>query len=726
MNKLMQYLALLWLALPLSVLAQPMFVDNQQCLSCHETEAKQWQGSHHDQAMQVANETTVLGDFNDAEFTAAGVTSRFFRKDGKYFIHTQGADSKMADFEVKYTFGVDPLQQYLLALPKGQLQAFTLAWDINNKRWFDLHPDDDTPPGDPLHWASRAFTGNSSCIECHTTNMQLNFDVEQQQYNTHWDEVNVSCQSCHGPGSEHVAWAAQEDKAVQSTNKGLSVDYKAMDSKQFVDSCARCHSRRYAMSENDTHGNAYLDDFMPELLRQESYHADGQIKDEVYVYGSFVQSKMYHQGVSCNDCHNPHTLKLRQQGNGLCVSCHQAKPPTARFASLPAAEYDTEKHHFHPPNSAGAQCVNCHMPTTTYMQIDPRRDHSFSIPRPDLSAKYDTPDACTKCHADKSAQWAVEAMNTWYGKTWQHRPSITPLLTQARQGDAAALQPLVALLQDPEQAAIIRATALDLLPQYGQASFEASFKALQDESALVRVTALQALANAPLERIFKAVPPLLNDKVRAVRIEAANVLAAVPRQQFREKELQQLDKALAEYKSAQLALADHPEGHVNLGNLYARMGQAEPAQQAYETAIKMDASFMPAYSSLGQLFYALGQRQQAAETFLQAVRKNPKAGSVHYSLGLLLTEMRQPDTALEHLEQAVTLMPDNLAAHYNYGLLLQRQQQIAKAEAVLLHAHDIAPQDPRTLQALIALYRGQPGKAKPFMQRLKALQTGSP
>lgn len=709
------------------------FVSNQSCVSCHAEAAKEWQGSHHQQAMQDVNEKTVLGDFNDTTFTDAGVTSRFFRRDGKYFINTPGGDGKAADFEVKYTFGVEPLQQYLLAMPKGRLQAFTVAWDTEKKRWFDLHPDDPTPASDPINWTKRVFTANSFCIECHTTNMSLNFDVEKREYHTSWSEPNVSCQSCHGPGSAHVEWAeAQSDKGNTSgktsgsKDKGLLVDYQKMKGKGEVETCARCHSRRHPVSENDAHGRAYLDDFMPELLREGSYHADGQIKDEVYVYGSFVQSKMYDKGVSCSDCHNPHTLTLREEGNALCMTCHQNNPPKQRFASLGAKNYDTEEHHFHQPGSEGAQCVSCHMPATTYMQVDPRRDHSFSIPRPDVTEKHGTPNACSRCHTDESARWATTAMNKWYGESWQKRPNLADVIAPAREVAPEVLPQLLALLTDPRQTEIIRATALSLLPNYGEAGFVATLDALKDASPLLRTTALQGIQNIPTQAAFQAIKPLLNDPIRAVRITAANLLISIPKQYFSEVELLQRDKALQEYKAAQLAMADHPEGHANLGNLAVRMGEIQPAISAYKTAISLDPTFTPAYHSLGQLYYSGQRYKEAADTFLQALAINPAEGEIHYSLALLLAEQKQPKEALIHLGKAAELRPAQSRIHYNYGLLLQQQKQFNQAENALLHAFKLNPDHEQTVQALIAFYQqqGQPDRAKAFVQQLVKLRIG--
>lgn len=701
---------------------EPSFADNKTCTKCHAKQAQDWLGSDHEKAMQEANGQTVLGNFNNISFVDAGVTSRFFKKQNRYFINTLGPAGEYADFEVKYTFGVKPLQQYLLLLPKGKLQAFTVAWDTEKKQWIDLYPGEKFKPDSPLHWSGRAFTANSSCMECHTTNMALNFDVSTAEYHTTFSEVNVSCQSCHGPGSNHVDWAQSgKQNKKNEVNKGLIVDYKTMEPYKQVESCSRCHSRRYSVSENNKHGRSFFDDYMPELLREETYHADGQILDEVYVYGSFVQSKMYSKGVACMDCHDPHTLKLHEQGNGLCVRCHQATSAKAQFPSLNAKSYDTPTHHFHKAGTAGAQCVNCHMPETTYMQVDPRRDHSFSIPRPDLSKKWGVPNACTTCHSGKPAEWAITAMNQWYDRAWQARPNIAGTLSQARAGAAKSLKPLTHLIKQPQQPAIVRATALDILPRYGGAAgLGVMLDSLADTSPLVRTTALRGLDNLPAKQKFKEITALLSDPVQGVRIEAARLLAAIPKQSLTETEQQQLKRGLNEYKAAQMALSDHPEGHINLGNLYARMGQIESATLAYRTAINMDAYFSPAYSSLANLYYASGQKKEAEDTFRKGLEHVPNAGKLHYSLALLLAEQKKTKAAVEHLAMAASLMPEQVQIHYNYGLLLQKLKRIPEAEKALLHAYKLVPNAKKTLRALVILYKqkGQLEKSEAFMRKL--------
>ncbi len=695
------------------------FVDNQRCLECHTKQMQRWLGSDHEKAMQVANEQTVLGDFNDVVFTDAGIKSHFFKKDNKYFINTIGANGEYADFEVKYTFGIRPLQQYLLALPKGKLQAYTVAWNTEKKQWFDLYPKEAFKPNDPLHWTSVSFTANSSCMECHMTNMALNYDVKKATYNSTWRELNVSCQACHGPGSAHLDWANNQDKNKKNLpNKGLVINYSVMSSQQLVETCARCHSRRYSVSQNDSHSHSFFDDFMPELLRENTYHSDGQILDEVYVYGSFTQSKMYQHGVSCLDCHDPHTLKVREKNNNLCTRCHQTTPPKEQFSTLRSKQYDSSKHHFHPLGSTGSQCVNCHMPETTYMQVDPRRDHRFSIPRPDISKKWGTPNACSQCHTDKTQAELVTVMNQWYGKQWQQRPSIADVIAPARLGKAKAITPLINLIKSPKQAAIIRATGLDLLLNYGEIGVDTYLSSLSDRSPLIRATALQGLENLPVEQKFKTVIPLLNDPIQGVRIEAARLLSPLPKKLFTQQQRQQLDQVLKEYKKAQMALADHPEGYLNLGNLYSSQGKSLLAIDSYRQSIALDPLFLPSYNALANLYYALGQYQQAIATFKEGLKFIPKSGALHYSLGLLLVEQKEFQTAIKHLEKATQLMPNEAVIYYNYGLLLQKLNKVAKSEKAILKAYELAPNNQRVINALIVFYQQQkrPKKVKEFIQ----------
>ena len=293
------------------------FVGNEACAECHQEQFEEWKGSHHDWSMRHADSTSVLGDFDDATFEHFGVTSRFFTQGDRYYVNTEGVGGVASDFEIKYTFGVEPLQQYLIEFPGGRLQSLTIAWDVENKRWFHLYPDERITHDDPLHWTRRFQSWNMMCAECHSTNLRKGYDGASDTYRTSWSEINVSCQACHGPGERHVAWARKIPEGVipDPAEHGLVVDFKTTDPRYEVENCARCHSRRHQVSPEDEHGRPLMDDFQVAPLREGLYHADGQILDEVYVYGSFVQSRMYGAGVRCSDCHNSHSLKLFREGN---------------------------------------------------------------------------------------------------------------------------------------------------------------------------------------------------------------------------------------------------------------------------------------------------------------------------------------------------------------------------------------------------------------------------
>ena len=366
------------------------FVDESRCGSCHAAESRAWLRSHHAASMQVASAATVRGDFSNQSFNKGGVRARFFQRDGRFFVNTEGPDGHPADFEVKYTFGAEPLQQYLLALPRGRLQAFPIAWDVRGQHWFDLNPNAGTDHRDDLHWTQPAYNWNFMCAECHSTDVRKNYDAAHDAYRTRFSQVNVGCQACHGPASRHLT--VVEGAHTGSWGNDLGFTSAPMTSTQAaqLDACGRCHSRRASVSGAYQYGRPLLDTHLPSLLDEGLYFADGQFQDEVYEYGSFLQSKMHAKGVRCSDCHEPHSLETRAPGNDLCTTCHNDGAPSLRHAidvsTLKHKNYDSPAHHFHPVGSPGAQCVSCHMPSRTYMTVQARHDHSLKIPRPDLSA----------------------------------------------------------------------------------------------------------------------------------------------------------------------------------------------------------------------------------------------------------------------------------------------------------------------------------------------------
>lgn len=705
-------------------------MENSQCLPCHEAQAAQWRGSHHARAMATPTAETVSGDFDGAEFEHQGLVTRFFERDGKYLVHTDGPDGKPADFEVAYAFGVEPVQQYLIALDGGRLQALQVAWDTQRKRWFHLQPEEHAPAGDVLHWTGRYQTANTMCLVCHTTGYEKRFDAASGRFDSRWSEPNVSCQSCHGPGQRHVDWAAAASAKrpyaeLPGERRGLVV----VDARGQVDGCAACHSRRSELSARVVPGEPRLNHTLPVLLTEGLYHPDGQQLDEVYVDGSYRQSKMFQQGVGCTACHDPHTGKLRAAGNGLCLQCHAVQGNPA-FPSA-AGHYDEEAHHRHPPGSAGAQCVACHMPSKRYLQVQARPDHSLRIPRPDLSVTLGTPNACNGCHVEQSAQWAADQVISWYGETARKRlarPHFGVAFAAARAGAPGFAAQVLAVAADPQQPAIVRATALDALRGDPDSGLAVRLAATRDTDPEVRAAAAESHDAVPAAERRLALAPLLTDPVRAVRIAAARSLSSLPVGEFDAKTRLAFEAALAELISTQELALDMPGANLNLAVVYQRLGRTELAEKHSLAALRIDPDFTAARVNLAQFHAGAGRTADAERVLREGLLRLPGLGELQYALGLLLAEDHRLEEASAALTAAATSMPSRASVHYNLGLAQQQLGQRDAAERSLLTAQRLDASDTQVLYALavLCLQAGRRDEALKWVQQLAALSPTDP
>jgi predicted CXXCH cytochrome family protein len=716
------------------------FVGSAACSGCHKAEMSLWTSSHHAKAMRPATPATVLGDFNTTSFSSNGVASTFHRSGAAYTVRTEGPDGAFHDYDIVYTFGVYPLQQYLIAFPAGRFQALGIAWDSRAKdsggqRWIDLYPDRKLPVGDPVHWTGRDQTWNYQCAACHSTNLQKNYDLGSNSYKTTWTDVNVSCEACHGPGSRHVPQAARPRMSA-ADGMGLTAWLKPADAGRWemnpetgiahrteklvsmeVETCSACHARRREIAKDWQPGTAFLDSYAPALLEPGLYHADGQIDGEVFEYGSFVQSRMYRAGVTCSNCHEPHGVALRAEGNGLCAQCH-----------LPA-KFDVAEHHRHQAGSTGAQCINCHMAPKTYMIVDERRDHSFRVPRPDLSMSIGSPNACTQCHSDRPATWAAQSVAGWFPNGRQTKPHFGTALHAGRTGGAGAERQLDALILDRDQPAIARASALPLLTRYASAaSVPAIVAAAADADPLVRAAAARALSAAPPSAAVQAILPLLRDPVRAVRIEAARALSGTAAQAMSAEQRGVLAAAEDELVAAELVNDDRPETHLNLGLLNTRRARPAEADAAYHTALRLDPNFVPALLNLADLDRMRGMDAQGADLLRKAIALEPQNADVTHALGLLFVRQRNYADALPLLRRAAELAPDHVRYGYVYAIALNSTGAPEQARALLERIHREHPADADVLVALVTNARSAGDIAAALMhaRELAQLYPGNP
>jgi predicted CXXCH cytochrome family protein len=707
------------------------YVGGARCAECHPAETALWQGSHHDAAMMEANAETVLGAFDGRSLDHFGQVSTFLERDGRYFVNTAGPDGEIRDFEILYTFGVAPLQQYLVQLPGGRLQALTTAWDARpaaqgGQRWYHLNADEPIPVGDVLHWTQLSQRWNAQCAECHSTDLRKGFDAAAGTYDTQWEELDVSCEACHGPGSTHATWAENEPR---EGDPGLIVHFEPFREGRWrfegeqpiarrseplashveIETCAPCHSRRSTLREGRLPGEPLLDTHRPALLAAGLYEADGQIRDEVYVWGSFLQSRMYAAGVNCSDCHEPHSLALRAEGNALCGQCHQP------------AVYDQVSHHHHAADSPAAECVSCHLPVRTYMGVDDRRDHSFRVPRPDLSVSLGTPNACNDCHGDRPARWAAAAVTTWFPNGRSGTPHFAEAIDAGRRRAPGAAHALAAVALDARQAVLVRATALSLLDaRTGDEAADAIGAGLGAREPLLRLGALEgARTLAPATRTA-LVTPLLDDPLLAVRLDAARTLSDVAAEHWSARERTRFAATLTELRSAFALDADRPESHVGVGLLALQQGDYDAARRAYESALEVAPWFVPAYVNLADLEQRSGNDAAGEAWLRRAIEVAPEIAEPHHALGLWLVRAQRGDEAEDALARAAELAPENARFAFAHVLIVDaagsRPKALALAEAALArHAGD------RDLRFAAASFAGSLGQREQALAHARVL-----
>lgn len=692
--------ALLFAQESLSGIEHPAFVGSHACIACHQLQGQQWKGSHHDLAIQEATEESVLGDFSNVSFTYHGIVTRFYRDGDKFMVNTDGPDGGMYDYEISYTFGVSPLQQYLIEFPDGRVQALSIAWDARSKsdggqRWYHLYPDDHVQAGDDLHWTGDNQNWNFMCASCHSTQVRKNYDLSSNTYDTKWSEINVGCEACHGNGEHHLLWANRSPgwEAYDNAEYGLTITYQdrpqtiwAIDSKtgsargvprvpseREIDVCAPCHSLRSQLSEDEETGTHVGEAYRVSLLDRHLYYPDGSIKEEVYVYGSFLQSKMYHQGVSCRDCHEPHSLQLHEPNEGICLRCHVSE------------KYHTPEHHFHSLDEIGSSCVECHMPPRNYMVIDARHDHSFRIPRPDLSVRFGTPNACNQCHVSEDPQWALNKVVEWYGdKPSGGFQNYTEAFHSADNGVNGAGSQLLSVVKDTTTPAIARASAINRLTTDDLPGLLKDIQLLSsDESSLVRRTLVERLSELPLKGDLPELAPLLSDSVREVREATALFYMTNTAVNLNERYTTDLLHALLELESSHNLDADKPETHLRLARLRVLQNRIKAAEDELKIALKIDPNYIPAVVNLVDLYKTVNREGESEALLRGAINSNPDNAALYHALGLWYVRQDRLKEALTALDKSAKLSPDNHRFALVYAMALHSVEEGNKAIAHL-------------------------------------------
>ncbi|MUJ29006.1 deca-heme c-type cytochrome [Aliivibrio fischeri] len=709
------------------------FIGSESCIDCHKEAVDAWQGSDHDMAMKHADKSSVFGDFDNAIFEFEGKTNRFFKKGKEYWVNIEGPDGQFHDYKISYTFGFEPLQQYMVEFDDGRIQLIPFAWDSRHKnqggqRWYHLYPDMEKT--DEFYWTNTGQNWNFMCADCHSTNVQKNYDSEKNSYETSWSEINVSCEACHGPASEHIKWSKKQEgviglhygfdrdlsKSVKEWvfKQGSSIlQPKAIHKTDQITVCAQCHSRRTQLNEAQAHTKGELDErslldsYLPSLITPELYHNDGQIYDEDYVYGSFMQSKMAKKGVTCTNCHDPHTTKLSIPEEAICSQCHIA------------SEYTPEKHTFHLANTEASQCTTCHMPETVYMGVDARRDHSWQIPRPDLSKNIGTPNVCTQCHEDKDDVWADEQVGQWFPDSpYRNQQHFAVAFYASDIHYRGAGDALSYTAQDAKQAGIIRGSALQRLSAFpSKNTLVALGRAVKNNDELIRLGAIQGSAGYKAFDRWQIISPLLTDPVLAIRTETAGALAAYW-SELNPLQREQLSPALDEYIEIQKFNSDRGFGRTNLGNVYRAQGELAKAEEAYLGAIEIEPYFVNSYVNLADLYRSQGKENKGYKILRKGINAQPNSGVLRYSAGLSLLRLNQKAEAAERFKQATQIEKQNAQYWYVYGLSMESFNAKQAADA-LGRAFTISGNPQHLFAQCDMLLKYQSNKAKTCINELQ-------
>ena len=704
------------------------YVGSESCNGCHQEIVTEWEQSDHFKSMQVADQSTVLGDFDNQIVVFHGITSRLFVEDGDYYINTLAKDGTHRNFQILNTFGFYPLQQYMVATEKGRLQTLNVAWDSRpeddgGQRWFHLQPNENISPEHPFFWANHFANWNSRCAVCHSTKLEKKYDGDSMSYQTTFSEINVACESCHGPAGNHITQAAagfpDSDHGFTTSaatpvswvfeEKSSIAQPKGEVSNREINMCGGCHSRRMTIDDAPPVSD-YFEHYVLETLGPELYFPDGQIQDEVFVLGSFLQSKMHQAGVTCSDCHDPHTGKTKAGDNSLCAQCHKLQ------------EYGSTEHHHHDVNSEGAQCVNCHMPARTYMQVDDRRDHSFVVPNPSVSGVIESPDPCLHCHSDQLPDWSLSVQREWGNKQKDHWAISND---QARRMDIESVAALAGYIQDPEQSALVRATLLEQLGSFSSPEARGVvIGALKDTESLVRRAGVMSLQNSDAAVRWRMLAPMLQDQSKSVRLEATRVLTPIFLD-LTAKQRNTIESGIQEYREALLLREDTPSGQLSLASLEFNLGNRGAALKAYQQALEIERNYVPALINLADFYRGGGQESQAKSMLSRALRTAPDSAAVNHSYGLHLVRRERYGEALGYLEKGAILADAVPRYAYVYAIALDSIGRTGESVEFLFEAKEKWPNQYDLLLTLV-IYLEKVGRVEDITEPLASLRALAP
>ena len=696
------------------------FVGSKTCYDCHTKFYELWSTSRHGLAMQPYSPEFAKKELKP-QTSEVVIGKQSFRAEigqEQGWVREKDGDKEM-HYAIAQVMGGKNVYYFLTPMAKGRLQVLPVAYDVHKQTWYDTtasgvrHFPNRRLHDEALPWTDRLFTFNTTCFDCHVSQLATNYDLETDTYHTTWREAGISCESCHGPGGEHAQ--AMEAGVQGHTSKDIKlIRTLEFSHAQMNDMCATCHAKMVPLSTDFIAGEKFYDHYDLITLEHHDYYPDGRDLGENYTFTSWSMSPcLKSDKLDCNQCHTP-SGRPRFEGreaNRSCLPCH------AGIVENPTA------HSHHKTESTGNSCIACHMPMSRFAAMS-RTDHSMRPPMPAATIAYNSPNACNQCHTDHDAPWAEQWVRKWHPRDYQAVPlRRARLLDAAQKNDWQRLAEMLGEVQNKQGDEIYRNSLVRLLrnctdPQ----KWPSLLAALNDDSPLVRGSAATALEGYLTEESVPALLRATADPVRLVRIRAATALASVHAEQITNADARKsLRRATAEFKKAMAARPDDWASYSNLGGYYMESGDFDAAIEAFETALKLEPRVVAPMVNASIAYANLKQNDKAEAWLRRALKAEPDNAAANFNLGLLLAETNRPDEAEKALRAALKSDPQLAPAAYNLAVLLGEKKDFTGAVEWCRKAHDLRPEELKYTQSLI-FYLNEKGDKDEAAEVLKKVK----
>ena len=701
--------------------ANAEYAGSENCKECHQNFYDLWSPSHHGKAMQPVNAEFIEAAQMPAsgEFSIEGKTYHIEIGKSAMSMKENEAD-KENNYEVTWALGGKNVYYFLTPLENGKLQTIPLAYDVKNKNWYNnpesamRHFQEGTAPDEALPWKDRQYTFNTSCYSCHVSQLKNNYDLTSDSYQSTWKEPGINCETCHGPASEHIKIFENAREGEQIKTLGL-ISTKVFTNEQHNWACAPCHAKMNPISSGYTPGDRFFDNYDLTGLESNDFYPDGRDLGENYTYTGWMMNECNQSGqLHCVMCHTSSGRdRFKDNPNDACKMCHEENV------------INVVEHSGHKEGSAGAVCINCHMPKTEFGKMV-RSDHSFRPPMPEATIKFGSPNACNICHTDKTPEWANETVKKRKNGNYQEETlQWAEVLNEARSGDWKNADKIFDYIQKEKLNEVVIASFIRLLNNFNnEKKWPVLTVALKSKSPMVRSSAAAGLMGNFDEEVKQDLVQACNDEYKVVRIAAAASLSAFPENAFSDAEKQVVAKATDEYMNSIVSRPDDWSAHYNLALYYQNRGENVKALNSYETATNLyPDAVMPLINS-SIIYSYTGNSVKAEENLKKAISIDPDNEAANLNLGLLLAEQGKMDEAAKALKIALKANPEQAVAAYNLSVI-SSAKSINDAIYYAQIATDINPDEPKYAYTL-AYYQYQDNEKNQAEETLKTLIKSHP